>query len=1009
MSRVALFLLGPPRIERDGEPVEIDTRKAIALASYLAVSGEEHSRDALAALFWPLSDQSRARAALRRTLSTRRRALGYDRLEADGERLALSASDGFRVDVDQFLGLLATCDSHGHPPEKTCPACLAPLSEAIGLYRADFMNGFSLRDSPGFDEWQTFQTESLRLELAWALERLVRRHCDTQEFEPAIAYARRWIAIDPMHVLPNYLLMQMYTWSGQRSAALRQYHEYVEVLERELDVPPEEDITELYQALRENRTLPLPSRPATVHIHNLPLQPTPFVGREDELLQIGQLLERPSYRLVTLFGPGGIGKTRLALQVAVGQVGAFADGVYFVPLANLNSPDLLVPAIADSVGFAFHGRAEPKAQLLNYLREKEMLLLLDNFEHLLSAPALGALRREDGTPVRKEVDAPGLLVEMLSGVAGLKLMVTSRERLNLQWEWPFEVRGLPFPQTEKPAALEGFSAVQLFLQSARRAHPGFSLSEAEQPHVVRICQSLEGMPLGIELAAAWTEVSSCQRIAQEIERNLGFLITARRDVPERHRSLRAAFEHSWLLLSAEERSVLIRLSAFRGGFRRQAASTVAGASLMHLSALMHKSFLRRTAAGRYEMLEILRQHAEDKLLETPKIRDETHDRHSEFYAEFLYQRENRLQGRDLQQALDEIGEEIDNVRAAWRWMVTHRRQRSIERSLHSLYRFYETRSRFVEGEDALRQAARAVAGAGDALGEPFAATQDALLAKLLTRQGWMCLKLSRFEEGKELLQTSLATLRRLDEPAETALAVSHLGFVHILLGDFDKAAELCEESITIYSAIGDPIGMARGLNNIGIVAIIQRRYTEARLLLQESLAIREERGDLPGMMDSLTNLGLVAEALEAYDDGERFHRRCLEICKEVGDRWGIANSLCNLGFSLAALKQNAHALKCFQESLETAVDLQAVDLIIEDLIGIATLLSQEGEKLHAVELVACTLHHPAIAGKAKERAEQLLSELESQLAPQTFAAAADRGRAKDIRHYARVHGPVVLS
>jgi tetratricopeptide (TPR) repeat protein len=180
------------------------------------------------------------------------------------------------------------------------------------------------------------------------------------------------------------------------------------------------------------------------------------------------------------------------------------------------------------------------------------------------------------------------------------------------------------------------------------------------------------------------------------------------------------------------------------------------------------------------------------------------------------------------------------------------------------------------------------------------------------------------------------------------------------------------------------------------------------LLLQESLAIREERGDLPGMMDSLTNLGLVAEALEAYGDGERFHRRCLEICREVGDRWGVANSLCNLGFSLTALNQNAYALKCFQESLEIAVDLQAVDLIIEDLIGIASLLSQEGEKLHAVELVACTLHHPAIAGKAKERAEQLLSDLESQLAPQTFAAAVDRGRAKDIRHYARVHGRVVL-
>jgi predicted ATPase/DNA-binding SARP family transcriptional activator len=978
MSHVALFLFGPPRIECDGEPVELDTRKAVALASYLAISGESHSRDALATLFWPLSDQSHARAALRRTLSTLRRALGQGKLEVDGERLALRPSADFWLDVDQFHHLLGECRTHGHLPEKVCPACLAPLSRAITLYRADFMTGFTLRDSPGFDEWQFFQTENLRLELAWALQRLVRCHFDTREFEPAIAYARRWVALDPIREQPHYILMQIYAWAGQRSAALRQYQEYVEVLEREMGAPPAEDISQLYQAIRENKAPPLPSRTAPVPSHNLPLQPTPFIGREEELLEIGQLLDRASCRLLTLSGPGGIGKTRLALEAAAQRTRAFSHGVYFVPLAHLSSTDLLVPAIAESLRFSFHGGADPKAQLLNYLREKEMLLLLDNFEHLLDG---------DGTD---------LLVDILSSVPRVKLLVTSRERLNLQWEWPFEVRGLRFPQDDEAVAPEEYSAIRLFLQSARRAHAGFALSEAEKPFVVRICRSLEGMPLGIELAVAWVEVLSCQRIAQEIERNLNFLITSRRDVPERHRSLQAAFKHSWELLSADDRSVLSRLSVFRSGFRGEAAEHVAGASPMHLSALMHKSFLRRSPTGRYEMLEVLRQYAEDKLQQSSQTWNETHDRHCEYYVGFLHRREERLKGEKQQQALDEIVEEIDNVRAVWRWAVAHRMQAQIEKSAESLYRFYEMRSWFFEGEEVFGQAAHALEGAEEA-------EIDALLAQVRTRQGWFCLKLSRFEEGRELLGASLSALRRLAIPGETALALNHLGFATAMLGDFDAAARLFQESITIFRAIGDPVGMASSLNNIGIVALMQRRHAEAKLLLRESLAIREDSGNLTGMVDSLTNLGLVAETLGEYDEAKRIHQKCLGICIEIDDRWGIANSLCNLAFSLCALGEDWAARRCFRESLQIAVDLQAVDLILEDLIGIATLQSEAGEKEQAVELVACALSHPAMSGKAKERAEQLLSSLESQLTPQTFVMAQDRGKAKDIQYFARVN------
>jgi predicted ATPase len=595
------------------------------------------------------------------------------------------------------------------------------------------------------------------------------------------------------------------------------------------------------------------------------------------------------------------------------------------------------------------------------------------------------------------------VAEILSHVPGVKILVTSRERLNLQWEWPFEVPGLQFPPSAETATPEAYSAIQLFGQSARRAYSGFKLSEAEKPFVVRICQSLRGMPLGIELAAAWVEVSSCQEIAQEIERNMDFLATSRRDVAERHRSLQAAFEHSWGLLSAEERTVLSQLSVFRNGFGRKAAQVVTSANLMYLSALMHKSVLRRSPTGRYEMLEVLRQYADEKLQQSPQTDDETHNLHCGYYAEFLHQRQDRLMGKEQRQTLDEIGAEIDNARAAWRWAVEHQMWEQIDKSLDSLFRFYETRSWLREGEAALGQAALMLAA--DNTGET-----DALLAKVLARQGWLCLQLSQFDAGQELLQSSLDAFLRLDLPKETAMVLSRLGVASAWLGHFDEAARLFEESIMISSTVGDPHGLARGLNNIGIVAMILKRHKEAKLILQESLAIAEENGILSLIVDSLANLGLVAEALGEYYEAKEYHQQAQGIYTEIGDRWAVANSLSNLGFVLIALGEYGEARRCFQESLEIAEELQAVNLILEDLIGLAKLLSEDGKKEQALELIASVLDHSAIGGKAKERAEQLLSELKPLLAPRTFAMAREQGKGNDIRHYARLYGvgqPVV--
>jgi predicted ATPase/DNA-binding SARP family transcriptional activator len=694
VSHLALFLLGLPRVEREGAPVTVARRKAVALISYLAVTAESHSRDVLATLLWPEYAQAHARAALGTTLWALNKAIGKGWLDIDWKTIGLNHSADLWVDVNHFRNLLAECRTHGHPPEKVCFACLAPLNEAVGLYRDDFLTGFTLHDSTGFDDWQCFQTESLRRELVRALEKLVRCHSTQGEFEQAIACARRWLTLDPLHEPAHQQMMQLYTWSGQRAAALHQYQECARLLEEELGMSPQEATTRLYQNIKDNLLPPPLFVPhfcsIPLHLPNLPAQPTPFLGREKELADIARLLEDPSCRLLTLVGPGGIGKTRLVLQSAAENARAFPHGVYFIPLAPLSSADLIAPTISNSLRLPFHGGADPTVQLLNHLREREMLLVLDNLEHLL--------------------EGIGLLVEILQSAPGAKLLVTSRERLNLQWEWPLEIQGLRFPENGESIAIEDYSAVQLFLQSARKTHVGFSLSEEEKPFVIRICQFLEGLPLGIELAAAWTQVLSCREIAHEIERNLGFLTTSLQDVPERHRSLRAVFDHSWNLLSDEEKSVLSKLSAFRGGFRREAAERVIGASLPLLLALVRKSFLRRSSTGRYEMLEVLRQYAEEKLRETPQERDKTHHRHCEYYAWFLHQREAHLKGERQKEALEEIGEEIENVRAGWQWAIAHGKTEEIGKSSASLYRFYEAHCRFQEREEALEEAVEGLGG-----------------------------------------------------------------------------------------------------------------------------------------------------------------------------------------------------------------------------------------------------------------------------------------------------------
>ncbi len=393
----------------------------------------------------------------------------------------------------------------------------------------------------------------------------------------------------------------------------------------------------------------LAAETGSADLHNLPLLGQHFVGRVTELSELYRFLQDDGHRLITLVGPGGIGKTRLAIKSASEQIECFPDGVWFVPFAALESPSLAASAIAASLGFKFQGQQEPETQLTRHLQDKQMLLVLDNLEHLL--------------------EVADLICRLLAAAPQLRFLATSRERLNLLEEVVYPLGGLGYPKGDEAGDSELYSAVRLFVRRANQVDPSFGLTPSERPHVVRICRLTDGMPLGIELAAAWVRLLPCAEIAEEIGKSIDFLHTSRRDLPERHRDLRAVFEHSFKRLGEDERSVLKRLSVFRGGFSRKAAQRVAGAGLNHLVGLLDKSLLRKGSAGEFTIHELLRQFGEDKLRRNRQEYENIRNVHCDFYADSLREKGSDLRGKKGTEAVIDVQREMENVRHGWRWSL----------------------------------------------------------------------------------------------------------------------------------------------------------------------------------------------------------------------------------------------------------------------------------------------------------------------------------------------------
>ncbi len=803
--------------------------KSLLLLTYLAVQGPQERRR-LAELFWFDSDDP------------------LNNLGTTLTRLGKGAAGAVeKNDVQVWTSL--PCDAvellevHKRGDAEAC----------VALYEGTFLEGVRPQDtSTELEEWFYATREALGGRVRQALLDLGEDHAGVGEFTLGAELAERGYLLsgapepEPLELERLFVLLQ----AGEHPEASEVQKEAAGY-----DLDLSLSVEDARSALHEGRG----TTTAAVR-HNLPVQPTQFVGREAEKTRIGDLLLDPSCRLLTIMGPGGIGKTRLAIEVATSQLEAFSDGVFFVPFAPVMSPTSMPFVIADALGISSAGQTDTSAgqidaieQLLAYLKNRQALLVLDNLEHLLG-----------GTD---------LIHDLWEKTGSVKLLVTSREQLNLHAEKVFVLSGLSAP-AEVP--VEQSDAVTLFLQTARDRGREVVPSESSTAAVVRICQLVGGMPLAIELAASWLQVLPPGGIAEQLEKGLDVLESSTRDLPERHSSIRAVFDHSWELLSEVERGVLRHLSVFLGGFSLEAAKAVSEATLRILAGLGFKSFLTLSPAGRYEQHPLVLEYAHERLAEHPEERSAIEERHGLHYLTLLQENHLELSSSRYKEARELFDAELPNVLAAWGWAIDNLKVEQIKASAFPLHKLLEVERRDEEAVELFSRAA-------DRLDEGNPEHHGAL-GYVLIGQGAVHIDLGDSADRAEpLLARGLELLRPLGEDLGVALALSWLAIFRNFVADEARAREYHREGFPIARRTGSAHLLGRYLNQRLMLEedeAFRRSVEEARKLNEQTLRELREVGEPYHLTYCMVWFGRFLQRHQFFDEGKAMLSECAELARE---------------------------------------------------------------------------------------------------------------------------------
>ena len=910
MARCAISLLGTMQFTLDGSPLQgMESAKVRALLAYLAVeNAQAHERERLAGLFWPEMSEGQARHSLSQAIYNLRQALGQTSKTGDlpgqpsspvpfllvaQHTVQFNPHSDTWIDVNEFSRCITDIRNHTHRRLETCGQCARLLRAADQIYQGDFLTGVSLRGCQAFEEWATVWRERLHAQACQVLADLTGYYEARAELRQALEAAQRWAQLDPLHETAQRGLMRALALDSQRTKALAGFNSFRKLLNQELGVEPGKETQQLYQYILAEETAQssLPGMPG-----KLPVPPTPFVGRQEELVELTAWLRDRQARLVTLLGPGGSGKTRLALHAAHSLRYDFPDGIFLVSLSGMGSRVAFLPALASTLGVAFQREwGDPFEQLLGYLQHRHLLLILDSFEEAL--------------------DAAPWITRLLQSAANLQILVTSRARLNVQAEQVFPLEGLDYPDPASPNItslnLEDFAALQLFHNTASQVYPDHPHSPADLRHLARICQLVDGMPLGVVLAAGWLGTCTPAEIAAEIERSIDFLASSYSDLPARQRSLRATLDHSWQLLSPDERNAFHKLSVFHGAFTRQAADQVAQVNATCLRTLVDKSMLQ-ASAGSYRMHDMLRQYGAEKLAaDTPAIH-QVRDAHCGYFLQRLAGYEPRLKSAQRSSGLNELDAEINDLQAAWEWACRQGQLSWLASCLSGLGLYYEMRVRYKEGEQACQVGLNAVPAS------PEQESEAAVLrARLLLWQANFLALSGELEEARMLRQQAEELLAKLE--AEGLDVRRPRAMYWQLEGEAQaelKAKLACyQRGINLYQSLGDAWRQASLLVWAGEYAMRLGDPALALSTQQEALRLARQLGEPGLLLHCLRQSTYLYSALNQFENFHRLMQETVTVLESVEELPLRAYAQMHLGMQFNHIGHYAEAIRLLEQSV----------------------------------------------------------------------------------------------